>query len=165
MPDFPRFARDLSRGYQHHILNDGKQLQFFILITFLVTFVAVRIITHAIRAGRWRRVFHNVSSPGGTHFHHLVPGIILLLLSGYLGIGLENDAFRIPFAILFGVGAALTVDEFALWLHLEDVYWAKEGRQSVDAVIAMATLIGLAILGVGFWVAVGRAVGRLFGLL
>ena len=165
MPDFARFGHDLSRGYQHHILDDGKQLQVFILVTFLLTFTAVRIITHAIRAGRWRRVFHNISSPGGTHFHHLVPGIILLLLSGYFGIGLENDQFRIPFAILFGIGAALTLDEFALWLHLEDVYWAREGRQSIDAVVIVATLIGLAILGVGFWVDIGRAVARLIGLL
>ena len=165
MPDFARFAHDLSRGYQHHILDDGKQLQFFILVTFLLTFTSVRIITHAIRAGRWRRVFHNISSPGGTHFHHLVPGIILLLLSGYLGIGLENDAFRVPFAILFGIGAALTLDEFALWLHLEDVYWAREGRQSVDAVMIAATLIGLAILGSSFWVDIGRAVVRLVGLM
>lgn len=165
MFDLSQLGDDLSRGYERHIVDDGKQLQLLILVTFLLTFTAVRIITHAIRAGRWRRVFHNVSSPGGTHFHHLVPGIILLLVSGYLGIGLEDDRYRVPFAILFGIGAALTLDEFALWLHLEDVYWAKEGRQSIDAIVIVATLIGLGILGSGFWVDTGRAVARFAGLL
>ncbi len=160
-----RFIHDLTDGYQRHIIDEGKQLQLLILVTFLLTFTAVRVITHAIRAGRWRTVFHNLSSPGGTHFHHLVPGIILLLISGYLGIGLDNDTFRIPFAILFGIGAALTLDEFALWLHLEDVYWAKEGRQSIDAVVIAASLIGLAILGIDFWLAIGRAIGRLLGAI
>ncbi|HEV2529259.1 MAG TPA: hypothetical protein VGT61_12510 [Thermomicrobiales bacterium] len=164
MPALDRFIHDIADGYQRHIIDEGKQLQLLILATFLLTFTAVRIITHAIRAGRWRRVFHNLSSPGGTHFHHLVPGILLLLISGYLGIGLEDDTFRIPFAILFGIGAALTLDEFALWLHLEDVYWAKEGRQSIDAVVIAASLIALAILGIDFWLAIGRAIGRLFGL-
>ncbi len=163
--DFGRFGDDLSRGYERHIVDDGKQLQLLILVTFLLTFTAVRIITHAIRAGRWRRVFRNLSSPGGTHFHHLVPGIVLLLVSGYLGIGLEDDGYRVPFAILFGAGAALTLDEFALWLHLQDVYWAKEGRQSIDAIVIVATLIGLGILGSGFWLDVVRAIGRLLGSL
>lgn len=165
MFDLTRFGDDLAHSYDRHIVDDGKQLQLLILATFLLTFTIVRIITHAIRAGRWRRVFHNLSSPGGTHFHHLVPGIILLLVSGYLGIGLEDDGHRVPFAILFGVGAALTLDEFALWLHLEDVYWAKEGRQSIDAIVIVATLIGLGILGSGFWLDTARAVGRLFGLM
>ncbi len=165
MFDLSRLGDDLARGYERHIVDDGKQLQLLILVTFLLTFTAVRVITHAIRAGRWRRVFHNLSSPGGTHFHHLVPGILLLLLSGYLGIGLENDGFRVPFAILFGVGAALTLDEFALWLHLKDVYWAREGRQSIDAIVIVATLIGLGILGSGFWVDIGQAITRFVGLL
>jgi hypothetical protein len=162
--DIGRFGRDLADGYQRHIIDDGKQLQLLILVAFLVTFCVVRVITHAIRAGRWRRVFHNLSSPGGTHFHHLVPGIILLLVSGFFGIGLPDDTWRVPFAVMFGVGAALTLDEFALWLHLEDVYWAKEGRQSVDAVVVAATLITLAILGLRFWLDVGRAIGRLVGI-
>lgn len=59
----------------------------------------------------------------------------------------------------------LTLDEFALWLHLQDVYWAREGRQSVDAVVLAATLIGLVIVGDRFWVDVGRAIVRLVGLL
>ena len=143
-------AQDVSDVYQREIVDADKQPQLFILLSFLVTFGAVRFITHSIRAGRFKGVFRNVSS-GGTHLHHLVPGILLLLLSGYLGIGLAPEYHREPHAILFGIGAALTLDEFALWLHLEDVYWAKEGRQSVDAVVIAATVFGLGVLGWGFW--------------
>jgi hypothetical protein len=63
-------------------------------------------------------------------------------------------------AVLFGVGAALTLDEFALWLNLEDVYWAKQGRSSVDAVIVFATLLGMILLGFSFWVDLVREIGR-----
>lgn len=73
MHHLERFGHDIARGYQHHIVDEHKVLQMLILITFLITFVCVRFITHAIRAGRYRRVFRNVSGPGGTHLHHLVP--------------------------------------------------------------------------------------------
>ena len=165
MLDFAQFAHDIGVQYERHIVATGKQAQALILVSFLVTFVGVRLITHAIRAGRFHRVLRNIVTPGGTHFHHLVPGIILLLVSGYLGSGLELAHGRGLVAVLFGVGAALTLDEFALWLRLEDVYWAREGRASVDAVVIAATVVALGVLGRGFWVDFGRAVARLFGLL
>ena len=161
MHHLEHFGHDIARGYQHHIVEEHKTLQMLILTTFLVTFVCVRFITHAIRAGRYRWLFRNVSGPGGAHIHHLVPGILLLLISGDLGIGIENDVFRTPFAIAFGIGAALTLDEFALWVHLQDVYWARAGRQSVDAVIIAASVVGLGLLGGWFWVDIGHAVTRL----
>jgi len=164
MLDLERLGDDIATSYTHHILDAHKQPQALILVAFLVTFALVRFITHSIRAGRFKRVFHNVGTPGGTHLHHLVPGILLLLASGYLGIGLGPDVHRDGFAVMFGVGAALTLDEFALWLHLEDVYWAKEGRQSVDAVVIAATLSTLLILGWGFWLDLGRALGRFIGV-
>ena len=161
MHHLERFGHDIARGYQHHIVDEHKVLQMLILVTFLITFIAVRLITHAIRAGRCRWLFRNVRGPGGTHLHHLVIGIILLLVSGDLGTGIEDDTFRTPFAVTFGIGAALTLDEFALWLHLQDVYWARAGRQSIDAVIVAASLVGLALLGGWFWVDIGHAIGRL----
>ena len=86
--------------------------------------------------------------PGGLHIHHLVFGIVLLLIAGFLGFALApNSPWTEILAVLFGVGAGLTLDEFALWLHLEDVYWAEEGRRSVDAVIIAALLAGLVIFG------------------
>ncbi len=164
MPDFGRFSDDVSRGYHRHIVDEHHQPQLLLLAAFLVTFIVVRVITHAIRAGRWKRVFRNVSMKGGMHLHHLVPGILLLLVSGYLGIALPLSIGREPLAVLFGIGAALTLDEFALWLHLEDVYWARQGRQSVDAVVIAATIISLGILGWQFWADLGRAVSHMFGL-
>lgn len=86
----------------------------------------------------------------GTHLHHLVPGIILLMVSGYVAIALDPSVPREPMAVMFGIGLALTLDEFALWLHLEDVYWAKEGRQSVDAVVIVASIVAMGILGWSF---------------
>ncbi len=154
----------VGNAYRHEIVDADKQPQFFMLIAFLVTFATVRFVTHSIRAGRYTHVFRNVSTKGGTHFHHLVPGIVLLLVSGYLGIGLSPDYHREPHAILFGIGAALTLDEFALWLHLKDVYWAREGRQSVDAVIVMATILGLGLLGAGFWIELVRVIGDVVGV-
>ena len=165
MPDFGRFARDVGDAYDHHIVDAGKEAQAVILASFLVTFITVRLITHAIRAGRFRRVLHNLSTPGGTHLHHLVPGIVLLLVTGYIGIGVAPTDHRSWQAAFFGVGAALTLDEFALWLNLKDVYWARQGRDSIDAVIVATTVLALGVLGWSFWVDVGRAVGRVVGVL
>ena len=164
MLDLEQLGGDIAASYTRHILERDKQPQALILVTFLVAFTIVRIITHAIRAGRWKGVLHNVGTPGGTHLHHLVPDILLLLASGYLGIGLAPDVHRDVFAVMFDIGAALTLDEFALWLHLKDVYWAREGRQSVDAVVIAATLVTLSILGWPFWLDLGRAFGRFAGL-
>jgi hypothetical protein len=162
--DADRLFHDLGAAYDRHIVNAHKQDQVLILVTFLLTFIVVRIITHAIRAGRWRRVFRNVQTSGGMHLHHLVPGIFLLLASGYLGIGLPPDVSRAPIAVMFGVGAALTLDEFALWLHLKDVYWSREGRQSIDAVVIAASVASMIILGWSFWLDIGRALGRFTGI-
>lgn len=153
-----RLRRDLYGAYERDLVHAGKEQAFWVLIAFLVTFLVVRVITHAIRAGRGP--FRNLSV-GGTHLHHLVPGIILVLISGYLATALELRAARTADAIAFGVGAALTLDEFALWLNLKDVYWDKLGRRSVDAVVVAATIAGLVVLGFGFWRDLGRAIGRL----
>ncbi len=159
-----RLIDDVQRAYTRQVLNEGKEAQVVILLTYVVTFLIVRFITHAIRDGKFPRVLRNVSGPGGTHLHHLVPGILLLLIAGFLGIGVDDRAYRLIVAVLFGIGAALTLDEFALWLHLKDVYWAKEGRQSVDAVLTVAGLLLLGILGGGFWIDVGDAVLRSIGI-
>lgn len=163
MLDLNRLWQDIGHAYDRNIADAGKQPQAVALVAFLVTFLAVRLITHAIRDGKLRRVLRNVQA-GGTHIHHLVPGILLLLASGYLLLAIGPSGPREPVAVLFGIGAALTLDEFALWLHLEDVYWAKQGRQSVDAVVVAATIAALVVLGAGFWVDLGRALGRFAGV-
>lgn len=125
-----------------HILEKKKGIsQFLILVSFLVTFLIIRIITHLQKA----QIIGN--QHGAVHIHHMVPGIILLLISGFLGISFwSNEKLRRVTAVLFGIGAALTIDEFALWLFLKDVYWAKEGRDSVDAVIIVAILLTASFL-------------------
>jgi hypothetical protein len=107
----------------------------------------------------------NVETRSGTHVHHLVWGILLLLSMGYLGIStdLESPWFEFT-AIGFGIGMGLTLDEFALWLNLQDVYWSDKGRQSIDAVIVTTALLVIAVLGLEFWVAVWDAVLVLAGM-
>jgi len=117
-----QFVDDIQRAYARQITDEGKEAQAVILLTYLVTFLTVRFITHAIRDGKYHRVLRNVSGPRGNHLHHLVPGILLLLVAGFLGIGVDDRADRLAVAVLFGIGAALNLDEFALWLHLKDVY-------------------------------------------
>ena len=115
----------------------------FMLVAFVVTFVATRVITHMIRAGRGP--FRD-TTVGGVHIHHQVYGIFLLLGAGALEFAFDPSApWQRLLAALFGVGAALTLDEFALWLRLDDVYWGVEGRRSVDAVL-VATIIGILLL-------------------
>jgi hypothetical protein len=140
--------------YDHHIVDTGREPQFFVLLSFLLTFVVVRTIAHTIRSGRTIHLVRNVKA-GQTHIHHLVPGIILLLVAGYLGVAIDRSRLDIV-AIVFGIGAALTLDEFALWLHLRDVYWEREGRTSVDAVIVTATILGIFVIGGQFFLEVAK---------
>ncbi|NMI00837.1 hypothetical protein HF526_26535 [Pseudonocardia sp. K10HN5] len=110
---------------------------------FLVTFLVTRAITIAIHTGRGP--FRN-ASVGGVHVHHQVYGIFLLLVSGTVELTYRpGPPWLQVIAVLFGIGAALTLDEFALWLHLDDVYWSAEGRRSVDAVL-IALVIGFLLL-------------------
>lgn len=152
---------DVTRAYRDEIVATGRELQFLVLLTFLGTFVLTRLVTHTIRAGRVRLV-RNVRV-GGVHVHHLVPGILLLLVAGYLAIALQVQSDRRLIAVAYAVGAALTLDEFALWLNLRDVYWAAEGRRSVDAVVIASTIAAVVLVGPTFWRDVGRAVGRVLG--
>jgi hypothetical protein len=124
-------------------LTRRRALVGWMLASFLLTFLATRAITRAIRLGRGP--FRNAKL-GGVHVHHQVYGIFLVL-----GAGTAEFTYRpaVPWAdvlaVLFGIGAALTLDEFALWLHLEDVYWEREGRSSVDAVL-VALIVGALLL-------------------
>ena len=142
---------DVSSAYEEGIVDAGKQPELFGLLAFLLTFAIVRTITHGIRSGaRW---WPGNLDVGGTHIHHLVWGILLLLVVGYVGVMLEPPSpWHDILGVLFGVGAALTLDEFALWLNLRDVYWASEGRRSIDAVIIAAMVGALGVLGFSVWV-------------
>jgi hypothetical protein len=155
--------QDIADLYQQHIFEAGKQPHFLILVSFLLTFVVVRAVTHAIRSRRVR--FLRDLTRGGTHIHHLVWGIFLLLATGYSAIAFNPKGAWDTLAILFGVGAALTLDEFALWLRLEDVYWTKEGRSSVDAVVIVAVVLALLVVGQSFWVDLGGLIAGFLRLV
>ena len=123
-------------------LKNSKRLsQILVLVSFLITFLIAR-----IAADNNMRLIVNTQD-GPLHIHHLVTGIILLLLSGYIGIAFYNRfKLRNFMAVLFGIGAALTIDEFALWLYLDDVYWEKEGRYSIDAIIIVALILTISFI-------------------
>jgi len=132
--------------YDRTIVETGKEPELLFLVSFLITFGFIRTSAHMIRAqvSWWPG---NVQL-GGTHVHHLVWGICTLLIVGYLMIALDpGSPLHEVFSILFGVGTGLTLDEFALWLNLKDVYWSEQGRRSIDAVIVMATFAGIVLIG------------------
>ena len=86
----------------------------------------------------------SIVSEGGVHVHHLVFGIVTMMVSGVIGYALEDVGFWYEAsAVGFGIGIGLTIDEFALWVHLEDVYWEKEGRSSIDATLIAVGIMGL----------------------
>jgi len=138
---------ELKRLYHFHFQDERRERLFLASLAFLVTFAIVRGITHLIRAGIGP--FHNLTG-GGLHIHHLVWGILLLLVVGYvwlLEIGVGSSWVASLTAMAFGVGAALTLDEFALWLNMQDVYWERQGRESIDAVVIFAGLLSVGIWG------------------
>ncbi len=123
------------KGTMQRIRDSRRLSQILVLLSFLITFAIVRSITHLQRL----EILPNQT--GILHIHHLVPGIFLILISGYVGISFwATDRIRHFMAILFGIGAALTIDEFALWLYLKDVYWLKQGRDSIDAIIYLVII-------------------------
>lgn len=129
-------------GYGTHIYGGGREPAFLMLLAFILTLAGTRFYTRMARGRGW-----GSGHVGGVHVHHLVPGIVLSLLAGGLTIALAPRELWLAFlAIAFGAGAALVLDEFAMLLHLDDVYWTTEGRLSIDACLAAVAFLGLAIL-------------------
>lgn len=150
------------------VVAPGRVPLMWCLIAFIVTFFVTRTIVRYIRRNAGSDKPHkwwqprNISAGSGLHIHHVVIGVILVMVSGITMVTLAVDGGVPEFtaaAIFFGIGAALVLDEFALILHLEDVYWAEDGRTSVDAVFAAVAVAGLLIMGfnplaffdVGIW--------------
>jgi hypothetical protein len=136
--------------FETHFLDvPGQRAGFVALAGFLVTFLFIRTSARIMRSPRLPWWPGSVTTESGLHLHHLVWGIVLIMLCGFLGYAVNPvSPWNEILAGLFGVGCGLTLDEFALWIYLRDVYWAKEGRVSFDAVV-VATMIGaLIVLGV-----------------
>src|SRR5437763_13387904 len=142
-------AVTISYDLPTRFLDDpGGRAGFVLLGAFLASFLFIRTSARLIRSPKVPWWPGSVTTESGLHLHHLVWGIVLLLLSGLIefATGPESPWNEI-LAALFGVGAGLTLDEFALWVYLRDVYWAQEGRSSFDAVIVAAVLGGLIVVG------------------
>jgi hypothetical protein len=127
----------------------------WMFLAILVTFIITRIVTRLIRSGSGAGAGLGNVRIAGNHIHHQVFGILLIIGTGIVLVsqtprGAPLDAA----AAVFGVGVGLTVDEFALWLHLEDVYWTDQGRKSVDAIFCVLVITGALIGGADF--ATGR---------
>ena len=129
-------------GYEDSIYAAGREPIFVALLAFLICFVITRGYTRLARSRGW-----GSGSVHGVHLHHVVVGIVLALTSGAFIIGFEpvDNVFELLLCAVFGSGAALILDEFALVFRLQDVYWSDEGRSSIDAVIVAVT-VGVLVL-------------------
>ncbi|MFG2885050.1 hypothetical protein ACGFYV_22615 [Streptomyces sp. NPDC048297] len=135
----------MGHWWARNILEPGKLPLLLALAAFVLTFVVTRIITRLIRAGKGP--FGNIKA-GGLHIHHVVPGVVLTVVGGFGAVASDrHGADAAVSAVVFGIGAGLVLDEFALILHLDDVYWSAEGRKSVEAVVLTAALVGLLLAG------------------
>jgi hypothetical protein len=118
-----------------------------LLASMLLSFLFIRTSARLMRSPKVPWWPGSVETEGGLHVHHLVFGIVLMLATGFALALQPPSPWLEILAAGFGIGAGLTLDEYALWLHLEDVYWAEEGRRSVDAVVIAALIGGLLLMG------------------
>lgn len=141
-------ASILSDFWQDQLVDHHRQALFLVLVAFLASFAFIRVSARLGRSPRFAWWPGSVVSESGVHLHHLVWGIGLMLVAGPLGFATYYvSPWREVCAVLFGIGAGFTVDEFALWVYLKDVYWAREGRSSIDAAIVAAAGMLLVLLG------------------
>jgi len=137
----------LGRIYDDVVADHGRQRAFICLAAFLIAFFLIRTSARMTRRSTWWP--GGVETEGGVHLHHLVWGICIMLAAGFLGVSLDFDyPWGGILAAVFGVGAGLTMDEFALWTRLQDVYWSEEGRSSLEAIAIVTVFAGLVVVGV-----------------
>ncbi|MEX1143087.1 MAG: hypothetical protein WD993_09855 [Thermoleophilaceae bacterium] len=132
---------------QEFLGHPGQRAGFLLLAGLLGGFLFIRTSARLIRmeVSWWPG---NVETSSGLHIHHLVWGIVTIMATGFLMFAFQPESPWVEvLAVLFGIGCGLTLDEFALWLHLEDVYWAEQGRASVDAVIVAVVGGGMLLAG------------------
>jgi hypothetical protein len=131
--------------YTQVVADTGRGPLFWLFLCLLLTFLVTRLVTRRIRAGSTGLKNWDV---GGVHVHHQVFGIIAMLIAGCLEFAYRPGApWSEILGGIFGAGVALTLDEFALWLYVDDVYWTEAGRRSLDAVFAALVVTGLLLVG------------------
>jgi hypothetical protein len=145
----------LRRHYAR--LTLGRQVALRALVAFLITILVLRIITAIIHFEVFPHgPFRNLVTRSGLHIHHLFWGILLLMLSGFAALATRAPQWHLRIAIVFGIALALTLDEFALWLRLADVYWSREGLESLEAAAVVAAVLALYAFGQPFWHALAK---------
>jgi hypothetical protein len=138
-----------SDFWNHQLAEHDRQWLFLVLAGVVISFGFIRFSTRMMRSPRVPWWPGSIVSDGGVHVHHLVFGIVLMITAGTISFaGWAVDPIYEICAFLFGVGIGLTIDEFALWLYLDDVYWAEQGRASIDATVIAVSAMGLVLLGV-----------------
>ncbi|RLE25638.1 MAG: hypothetical protein DRJ50_02560 [Actinobacteria bacterium] len=131
---------------EREFIESGRLPLFLCFFAFVLTFLTTRAITRMIRSGRGP--FGDNVSASGLHIHHAVPGVIILVFGAFLAVGAAGATGWAELAgVLVGIGTSLVLDEFALILRLDDVYWAEEGRISVEMVGLTVALLGLILIG------------------
>jgi hypothetical protein len=130
------------------LVEHDEQGLFLVLAGFILSFAFIRMSTRLMRSPKVSWWPGSVVSDSGVHLHHLVFGIVTMMASGALGfLALGHSPWAEICAFFFGIGAGLTIDEFALWVYLDDVYWAEEGRSSIDATVIAAAGMLMVLLG------------------
>ncbi len=133
-------------------LDLGRRVAIRALAAFLVTFAILRAITAIIHFELFPHgPFRNLVTQSGLHIHHLFWGILLLMVTGFAALATRAPVWHLRIAIVFGIALALTLDEFALWLRLADVYWSPEGVESLKAGAVAAAALGLYAFGQPLW--------------
>jgi hypothetical protein len=150
-------------NYALTLVPDGKGPLVLSMAALLVSFALTRVYTRLARSREWGSAHVH----DGVHLHHMAVGIFLLLATGLATVAFwPASPVRELIAVAFGIGAALTLDEFALWLYLSDVYWSPEGRRSVDAMLVGFLIGGLLLFGASpFGIAGVHSVPRLVAFL
>lgn len=156
-----------ARGATHHPaqhfrnLTLGRRVAVRALIAFIAMFAVLRAITAIIHFELFPHgPFRNLVTRSGLHIHHLFWGILLLMVTGFAALATRDPKWHLRIAIVFGLALALTLDEFALWLRLADVYWNPEGVESLKAGAFTAALLALYGFGQPAWHAIARDLFR-----
>ena len=146
------------------LVEHEEQGLFWVLLGFIGSFAFIRMSTRLMRSPKVPWWPGSVVSDSGVHLHHLVFGIVTMMIAGALGfLAFGRSPHTEICAAFFGIGAGLTIDEFALWVHLEDVYWSKEGRSSIDATVIAVAAMGLVLVGVSPFTIEGGSVEAVVG--
>lgn len=141
-------SASIFSDFWHNLVEHNEQGLFLVFAGFILSFAFIRTSTRLMRSPKVPWWPGSVVSDSGLHIHHLVFGIVTMMAAGTLGfLALGHSPWAEICAFGFGVGTGLTIDEFALWVHLEDVYWADEGRSSIDATVIAAAAMMLVLLG------------------